>query len=229
MNPVAPDEEDAEQPGSARRTVEFYGTAPDVHAGVAARLAAEGLSPVIDAGCGDGALVDAGPPPGWMGLDVSRAVLGSVAGPVVQADATALALRDSSVGAVCALWLLYQLEEPAVAVAEAHRVLRPGGLFVACTSARDDSPELARHIGMAPPSRFDAEEAVDLVAATFGGDVEADYWDGPFVHLPHREAVEDYLLGRGISAEGAAEAAAAVTVPLDVTKRGVLVWARRLS
>ena len=65
-----------------------------------------------------------------------------------------------------------------------------------------------------------------MVASVFG-DVEVDAWDGPFVHLPDRDAVVDYLRGRGLGADVAASVAAAVDVPLDVTKRGVLVWARR--
>jgi hypothetical protein len=42
-----------------------------------------------------------------------------------------------------------------------------------------------------------------------------------------QQPVAEYLRGRGIDAEIAAEIAQAVVVPLDVTKRGVLVWARR--
>ena len=41
-------------------------------------------------------------------------------------------------------------------VSEVHRVLRPGGVFVACTSARDDAPEI---LPPANATSFDAEEA----------------------------------------------------------------------
>lgn len=227
MTAVEPDyDEDPERFRSARRAVHRYGTAGDVHPAVAARLAVEGLAPVLDVGCGDGALLDAGPPPGWLGVDRSSALLASVTAPVVQADAAALPFAEGSVGAVCALWMLYHLDHPAAAVGEAHRVLRPGGLFAACTSSRNNDPELAPFVGAVAPSTFDAEEAADVVAAVFGA-VEVERWDGVFVRLPDRPAVEDYLLGRGASVEGAADVAAAVTVPLELTKRGVLVWGRR--
>jgi len=206
--------------------VERYGSVGDVHVTVTARLAREGLAPVLDVGCGDGALGEAGPTAGWVGLDRSHALLSTVPTPGVQADAAALPVADASMGAVCALWVLYLLEDPAAAVAEAHRVLRGGGLFAACTSGRDDDPELAPFLGAPPPSPFDAEEAADVVATCFG-DVEVDRWDRPSVHLPDREAVEEYLLARGVGVESAVDVATAVTVPLDVTKRGVLVWARR--
>jgi hypothetical protein len=107
-------------------------------------------------------------------------------------------------------------------------VLRPGGLFVATTTARDDSPELHAFFGPPEPTPFDAEEAAHIVGDVFGGDaVEVDRWDGPFVVLPDREAVDTYLRGRGISTEAAAEVAASVDTPFTVTKRGVAVWARK--
>lgn len=223
---------DPERFRTGRRVVQAYGTG-DVHQPVAARLANEGLVPVLDLGCGDGALAEAmgGAAPGaaaigWVGLDASATMLAGGPRPAIRADATALPVADSSLGAVCALWMLYHLEDPTAVAREAHRALRPGGLFVACTSARDDSPELTDYLGAQPASSFDAEEAEAIVAEVFD-DVEADRWDGPYVHLPDRAAVGEYLVGRCIDPDRAAGVAAAVRAPLDVTKRGVVVWARK--
>ncbi len=223
-------DEDPERFRTGRRAVRAYATG-DVHEPVAARVVAEGVAPVLDVGCGDGALAEAlmarSPDgPGWVGLDASATMLAAAPRPAIRADAAALPVAAASVGAVCALWMLYHLQDPTVAVIEAHRVLRPGGVFVACTSARDDSPELTAHLGPQPASTFDAEEAEAIVAAVFD-DVGVDRWDGAFVHLPDPAAVEQYLVGRCIGQELAAEVAAAAEVPLDVTKRGVVVWARK--
>jgi len=67
-----------------------------------------------------------------------------------------------------------------------------------------------------------------MVADVFGADrVVVDTWDGPYTVLPDRDAVATFLRGRGISVERAAEVAAMVATPFTVTKRGVLIWARK--
>jgi len=228
MTAIPPDHDvDPERFRAGREVVERYGTAGDVHEIVARRVAGEHLHPVLDVGCGDGALAEHVDPPSWIGLDASASLLAACPRPSVRADAGALPVADASVGAVAALWMLYHLDDPSIAVREAHRVLRPGGLFATSTSRRDDSPELVDLLGTGiEPSSFDAEEAPDLVAAVFGA-VEVESWDGPYVHLPDHDAVRAYLRGRSIGGDEAREAADRATVPFDVTKRGVLVWARK--
>jgi ubiquinone/menaquinone biosynthesis C-methylase UbiE len=54
-----------------------------------------------------------------------------------------LPFRAKCFAAVAALWMLYYLDEPALALAEASRVLRAEGNFVACTSSRYNDPEFA--------------------------------------------------------------------------------------
>jgi SAM-dependent methyltransferase len=118
--------------------------------------------------------------------------------------------------------MLYHLDDPARALAEARRVVRTGGLVAASAPSRHDSPELA----FALPERsltFDAEVAPGLMAEHFVS-VEVKSWDLGLLTLPDRAAVRDYLIGKGTAPARASTAAGEIDVPLTVTKRGVLVW-----
>ena len=129
-------------------------------------------------------------------------------------------------GAVAALWMLYYVPEPSVVLAEARRVLRTGGVFVACTSSRYNDPEFAEAMpGWGEPFSFDAETAVDIVAEQFSIN-EVQRWDTAVVRLPDVAAVRLFLRGRGLSETAAASEAARRRCPLSVTKRGCLIWAR---
>jgi hypothetical protein len=57
--------------------------------------------------------------------------------------------------------------------------------------------------------------------------VEVERWDAPLLELPSRSAVRDYLIGKGSDPETAQAAAETAAVPLSVTKRGALAFARR--
>jgi SAM-dependent methyltransferase len=215
---------------TGRQNVLAYGTAGDVHEPIAARLVAEGLRPVLDVGCGDGALgrplIAAGVP--WVGVDLSITLLRDAPRPTARADATRLPFPDQSFGAVTALYMLYHLSEPARAIAEAHRVLRPGGLLVTAAPSRYDSPEVEHLMPLQPPATFDSELGPELLGRSFAS-VEVDAWDGPYVTLPDAEALRRYLLGRGCPRDLAAERAAAtpLTFPLPITKRGAIVYGRK--
>jgi SAM-dependent methyltransferase len=191
----------------------------DVHHMVAPEL----LGPVLDAGCGDGrlaTLLEVGV--GWVGLDLSTSQLAANPfRPVVRADMTALPFRDGSFAEVTHLWCLYHLEDPTPAVAEAKRVLRPGGRYYACTAARDNDPEIMPE-GY-PRSTFDAEEADVIVGSVFET-VEPERWDSPFFPLSTRAEVQAYCRHNFIPVERAEQ----VDLPLWLTKRGVLVRARKV-
>jgi SAM-dependent methyltransferase len=183
---------------------------------------------ILDIGCGEGALRAALPghlQPRLVGLDASATMLAGHPPPVVQADAAALPVRTGAVDAAVAVNVLDHLADPSAAVAEAHRVLAHGGVFLAAAASRHDSPELAA-AWRPPPSGFDAEDGPGLVASVFA-QVEVERWDAPLIRLPDREAVRDYLIARFVAPEDATAAADQVPTPLAVTKRRALIRARR--
>jgi SAM-dependent methyltransferase len=93
---------------------------------------------VVDVGCGAGnvirAIAERRPDLRVHGLDVSAAALELAhrAAPGLDlqlAPAESLPFQDGSMSAVSMLDVLEHLEDPAAALREIHRVLRPGGLF----------------------------------------------------------------------------------------------------
>ncbi len=211
---------------TGRRVVVSYGLASEVHAAVAERLRTRRLLLVLDLGCGDGALARAlGPGWQWVGLDRSLTMLRRAPQRVVRGDARRLPFRDATFASVAALWMLYHMPDPRVTIREAHRVLRPGGLFAASAVARDDSPEFGDLLDRRPSS-FDAEEAAELVGNVFGN-VDVTRWDAPLLILPNRAAVVDYLVSRMVERGRAEQQAPRFATPMRVSKRGCLVWAVR--
>lgn len=194
-------------------------TAPrDVHETVATEVG----GPILDVGCGDGRLASllAGSVP-WVGIDSSPTqVRANPFRPIVLADMRRLPFADGSFAEVAHLWCLYHLEHPVEAVAEARRVLRPGGRYYACTAARDNDPEILPD--GSPPTTFDAEEAASIVGSVFGH-TDAERWDGRFFPLATRAEVRAYFRHASIPPERAD----GVPVPLWLTKRGVLVRATK--
>ena len=157
----------------------------DVHPYVAARFAAAGARPVLDVGGGHGNLARLLPALSMrcVLLDLSPAMLALAPRPAIRADGARLPVADASVDAVAALYTLYHYDDPLKPIREARRVLRPGGLFVACAPARDSTPELAGVLpGWGAPSTFDAEDAPDIVARCSAGRATGSRstpWDAP--------------------------------------------------
>lgn len=207
-------------PGRWRSLDRSTQIAGDVHQPVARRIVDEGLMPVVDVGGGDGELIQY-LPSGWpvTVIDLSMTMLAAAPPPKVRARAERLPIRDESAGSVTMLWMLYHLDQPDLAIREAWRTLRPGGLFVASTSARSNDPELTDGY---PPTTFDAEEAEDIVRRVFA-DVTVQRWDDKLVSLPDGAAIERYCLHHLLPPS----AATRVTPPVLLTKRGCLVFARR--
>lgn len=179
--------------------------------------------PLLDVGCGEGRLAALSRERAvrWVGVDSSPSqVAANPHRPVVLADMRALPFRDGCFAEVAHLWCLYHVEDPAVAIAEARRVLGPGGRYYASTAARHNDPEIMWE-GY-PRSSFDAEEAEGIVRSVFE-EVEPDAWDGRYFPLRTRQEVRDYCRHNYIPLERAEEA----SLPLWLTKRGVLVRARK--
>ena len=176
----------------------------------------------MDSGCGDGRLASLlGRSVRWIGVDSSPTQLrANPYRPVVLAYMQRLPFADCSFAEVTHLWCLYHLTNPVDAIAEARRVLQPGGRYFACTAARDNDPEMLPE-GY-PPSSFDAEEAEAIVGSVFGA-VEAERWDGYFFPLSTREEVRAYCRHASIPTDRAEE----VPIPCWLRKRGVLVSATK--
>lgn len=219
MNRRVPSDYDTD-PGRWRSHDAGWVVAGDPFEPVAKRIVSLGARPVVDVGGGTGALGRA-LPGGWplVVIDRSPAQLREGRGPRVRADALALPVPPSSVGAVAMLWMLYHLDRPEDAIAEAHRALRHGGLFVASTASRSSDPELTD--GYAPTT-FDAEEAPRIAAQVFEH-VDVVPWDAPLTVLPDRDAVLAYCRSHFLPPE----AAGRVTPPVTLTKRGCFVYARK--
>jgi SAM-dependent methyltransferase len=106
--------------------------------GTLARLLGSGAGRCLDLGCGSGSAVSALAGLGWrvVGVDLSgdqlrmaRERVGAGVA-LIQADAAVLPFADGSFEAVVSLLTHTDLDDPEGAVAEAARVLRPGGRLV---------------------------------------------------------------------------------------------------
>jgi SAM-dependent methyltransferase len=102
-------------------------------------LVGPGNGKLLDLGCGGGAFIPFATELGWsvVGVDISAEQLriaservGPAASELVQADATRLPFGDASFNAVLTALTSTDVEPWEALVAEAARVLRPGGTFV---------------------------------------------------------------------------------------------------
>ncbi len=129
---------------------------------------------VADLGCGTGALAAELAPRvrRVIAVDQSAAMLRAARKrlapfdnvEVHEARLEALPLADASCDAALAVLVLGYLEDPAPALREAARVLRPGGRLVVLEAARHADEDLRRRIGQARPG-FEPAELAELVSA----------------------------------------------------------------
>ncbi|HYU85198.1 MAG TPA: Maf family nucleotide pyrophosphatase [Kribbellaceae bacterium] len=99
------------------------------------------------------------------GIDLSAAMLRRarirLPGHVVQAEAARLPVADRTVAAVTAVWLLHLVDDSEAVLAEAARVLRPGGVLLTTT----DKSDAHRVADGRAPAAGRAQDGVALLTA----------------------------------------------------------------
>ncbi|GAA3106981.1 class I SAM-dependent methyltransferase [Nonomuraea salmonea] len=118
---------------------------------------------LLDVACGTGLVTRelAGAGLRVLGVDASTGMARLAAGrvPVVLGDGRLLPVRDRSVAAVTTIWLLHLLDDARPVIAEAARVLRPGGVYVTTVDKR------AAHDASMPVDRRPADGAATVIEA----------------------------------------------------------------
>lgn len=164
---------------------------------VAKQLPLKPGNSILDIGCGPGwfweaavgvlpeklelTLADASPGMVQEALDRCRVLpFGSVRGQ--QADAAALPFEDGSFDAVIAMHMLYHVPDPAAAIAEMFRVLKPGGCLAVTTNGAGNMRklyELATVFGSDPfdpaAAAFGYDAADRLLRSRFGNVAMSQY------------------------------------------------------
>ena len=199
----------------------------DIYPGLAQRLLRAGVARFAEVGGGHGPVAELLAPHGVATcvIDLDEDMVAEAHRPAVRGDIRRLPLADGSVGGVAAINCLYFVDDPVVAIGEAHRVLRSGGLFVASSPSRWNDPELEDiDPNWGQPSSFDAEDAPELVHSVFD-DIEVEPWNVVAYRLPDTAAIADYL--HAFNVDDWEHKAALVDAPLTITKIGAQIWARR--
>ena len=131
----------------------------------------------LDVGCGPGTVTAslgraAGPDGLALGVDVSEPMLARAVhagyGPQVgfmRADAQRLPLRDDTVDAVVSVAVVQLIPQPAVAIAEMARVLRPGGRLAVMVPTAGRPGPVFRLLPNPGAHFFDEDELGDLLEA----------------------------------------------------------------
>ncbi|GBE63903.1 methyltransferase [Mycobacterium sp. MFM001] len=129
----------------------------------------------LDVGCGPGTVTAslaraAGPDGLALGVDISKPMLARAvraeSGPQVgflRADAQRLPLRDDTVDAVVSIAVLQLIPEPAAALAEIARVLRPGGRLAVMVPTAGRAARFWRMLPNTGAHVFDDDELGDIL------------------------------------------------------------------
>lgn len=192
----------------------------------AAAAAVLGLLPpdtvtLLDLGCGTGIVTTriAAARPGLrvLGADTSygmAAMARSRGIPVLLASGTRLPFRTGSLDAVSAVWLLHLLRSPglvAAVIAEAGRVLRPGGVFVT-TVDKDAAHDVGSDIDAVLAEHLTATPADSVQAVTGHAAAVGLHPAGEALFTGH---------GQGRTPRGAAEALLAGRYASRIHPRGI--------
>ncbi len=129
----------------------------------------------LDVGCGPGTVTAslaraAGPGGLALGVDISEPMLARAvraeSGPQVgflRADAQRLPLRDDTVDAVVSIAVLQLIPEPAAALSEIARVLRPGGRLAIMVPTAGRAARFWRMLPNTGAHVFDDDELGDIL------------------------------------------------------------------
>jgi ubiquinone/menaquinone biosynthesis C-methylase UbiE len=176
----------------------------DVAALIAPHLPGPGDGSVFEVGVGTGVVALGLARRGYavFGVDVSAPMLTrgrERLGPVViHGDAMDLPIADRSVVSAFSVWVVHSVRDPVRLFTEVARVLRPGGLYVVCTTQRPANQDLIGHIVNAMgdaidayrpgqrPRRVSVDQVLEWSAqAGFRGEVHPYEWS--FISSPELE------------------------------------------
>lgn len=130
---------------------------------------------VVEAGCGTASFAArvcaAVPSVSYLATDASARMveLARAQGvPAAVADAADLPVEDAAADVVVANWMLYHVPDLDAAIAELHRVLRPGGLLVAATNGDEHLAELLlAACGARMVTQFSTENGAEALGRHF--------------------------------------------------------------
>lgn len=174
---------------------------------------------VLDLACGTGSLGDLARHAGHrvVGVDMSAGMLGGGArsAPAAQGDAAALPFPAASFdGAVCG-YALRNFTDLSASLAEAARVLRPGGRIAILEVAEPESPLL--RAGHAVWFRH----VVPVIGAALSDRSAYRYLPASVAYLPGERALRELLRRAGFAAVGRRELAGGASQILTGTRTGL--------